>query len=403
MMARATLILVLVVSTAHAFVHAYEMSLPSVEQKVAAEFYAGDAGGGASFTGRLSNAWRLMWGIGAIVAGWLVDRFGSRKLLVIYLWGCSITCAMAATASNEQSLAISMMLMGALASIYHPAGLALISHETSPVNRPRALGIHGIFGSAGIGLTPGVIGLLFAAQLDWRRVYGLMVLPGVVLGCVIVIAAWRKRQRPVATAVAKPVVKATTADYRSFAVLTLVAALQGFIYSALMSFLVRYLSATDAPETSAGNYRAAVVLLMGCVGQYVAGRWAKPAHLERQLALVTFGNVPFLLWMAVAPREWQLVAAATLSVVHFMNQPIYNSLIAKYTPSHRRSLCYGISFAMGLGLGSFGAGFAGDVLKMFEVPSDGFPYLYSSLAATAAVGGLICIVLCWLNPINEES
>ena len=86
-----------------------------------------------------------------------------------------------------------------------------------------------------------------------------------------------------------------------------------------------------------------------------------------------------------------------------MNQPIYNSLIAKYTPSHRRSLCYGISFAMGLGLGSFGAGFAGDVLKMFEVPSDGFPYLYSSLAATAAVGGLICIVLCWLNPINEES
>ena len=42
-----------------------------------------------------------------------------------------------------------------------------------------------------------------------------------------------------------------------------------------------------------------------------------------------------------------------------MTQPIYNSLIAKYTPAARRSLCYGLSFAMGFGVGGVGALFVG--------------------------------------------
>ena len=158
MTARATLVLVLLVSCAHAMVHGYEMALPSVEQQIASEFYADDIPSGKRLTGLLSNSWRLLWGFGAIAAGWLVDHFGSRRLLLIYLIGCSAACGLAALASSRQELFLAMMLMGGLASIYHPAGLALISHETTTANRPRALGLHGIFGSAGIGLTPLAIG-----------------------------------------------------------------------------------------------------------------------------------------------------------------------------------------------------------------------------------------------------
>ncbi|HRX81460.1 MAG TPA: hypothetical protein P5307_20465, partial [Pirellulaceae bacterium] len=62
---------------------------------------------------------------------------------------------------------------------------------------------------------------------------------------------------------------------------------------------------------------------------------------------------------------------------------------AKYTPRHRRSLCYGFSFAMGLGLGSFGARFAGAFQSDVVV--------YGTLAAVAGVGSLICVALCTLN------
>ena len=140
--------LVLLVCCAHALVHVYELALPSVEQEIAREFFADDVDAGKTLTGHLSNSWRLMWGMGAIVAGWLVDRFGSKKLLTIYLLGSATTCALAAVTTRSSGPFVSMIAMGAFASIYHPAGLAMISRATTSENRARALGLHGIFGSA---------------------------------------------------------------------------------------------------------------------------------------------------------------------------------------------------------------------------------------------------------------
>ena len=103
----------------------------------------------------------------------------------------------------------------------------------------------------------------------------------------------------------------------------------------------------------------ALVLLCGCIGQYLAGQLAKNRFLEIQLTMVCLGNAPFLVWMAWATGSMRILAASLFSIVHFMNQPIYNSLIAKYTPNARRSTCYGFSFMMGFGVGGLGAPLAG--------------------------------------------
>ena len=391
-MSRATLLLVLLVSCAHGLVHVYEVGLASVEQEIAVEYFGDDVGSGKAFTGRLSNTWRLMWGLGAVVAGFMVDRFGARRLLAIYLLGCGAACALAATSTNESSLFVAMVVMGLMASIYHPAGLSLISHETTAAERPRALGLHGIFGSAGLGSTPLLAGVLLAASMSWGDVYWVLMVPAFVLGLVFLVQASRHRAiESKSTATTAEREDQEHVDWPSFFTLTLMASVQGFVYSAFISFLPRYLGYDEG--SSSGHYRAAGVLLVGCIGQELAGRFARTAILERQLAWITFGNVPFLLWMAVATTWDRAVAAGLLALVHFMHQPIYNSLIAKYTPPRRRSLCYGFSFAMGLGLGSFGARFAG----AFQHDT----VVYGTLAAAAALGGLICIVLSVLS--NRQS
>jgi MFS family permease len=387
-MSRATLSLVLLVSCAHALVHVYEVGLASVEQEIAAEYFGEDVGSGKVFTGRLSNTWRLMWGLGAVVAGLLVDLFGARRLLALYLCGCGAACALAATSTDESSLFEAMIAMGLMASIYHPAGLSLISHETTAEERPRALGLHGIFGSAGLGLTPLLVGVLLAASMSWRSIYWVLMVPAVVLGIVFLVQAFRHpRIEATTAATSKQSDDQDHVDWPSFFTLTLMASVQGFVYSAFISFLPRYLDSTSGVVR--GHYLAAAVLLIGCIGQELAGRFARPAFLERQLAWITFGNVPFLIWMAFATTWDRAVAAGLLALVHFMHQPIYNSLIAKYTPRRLRSLCYGFSFAMGLGLGSFGARFAGAYQSDARV--------YGTLAATAAFGGLICILLSVLS------
>lgn len=400
-MLRNSLIIICLVSVAHAMVHVYELSLPAVEQEIAHDYFADNPADGKAMTGRLSCVWRLMWGVGAVAAGWLVDRYGARRLLAAYLIGCAAACLMGARSSDQSTLMLAMILMGGMASIYHPAGLALISHETTAENRPRALGIHGIFGSAGIGTGPLAVGALLIWGCSWRQVFGWLAVPGALLGAVFV---WQALRTPMieSRAEAHPddAAEQEHTDWRAYLVLTGLAVAQGFVYSALMSFLPRYLSGVQIGEMSqvsvanvslsndSGNFMASGVLLIGCLGQWISGRLARPRLLEWQLTMVMIGNVPFLLWMSFAQDWHRALAAGLLALVHFMHQPIYNSLIAKYTPRVRRSLCYGFSFTCSLGVGSLGALFAG--------ANESDQIVYGTLAAVTALSGAIGMSLALL-------
>jgi len=164
----------------------------------------------------------------------------------------------------------------------------------------------------------------------------------------------------------------------------------GFIYAGLLNFLPRYLDSaglgtTDLPRETLGNLLAAGVLLVGVVGQYAAGRIARPTTLEPLLTMILFGMAPFLFWMAVAEGPSRVVAAGLFALVHFMHQPIYNALVARYVSSARRSLGYGISNTMTFGVGSFGASFAGYAQTSL--------WTYSSLAVIAVLAGLLSLTL----------
>ncbi|HAY82457.1 MAG TPA: hypothetical protein DCY79_21840 [Planctomycetaceae bacterium] len=401
----ALLRLIILVACAHGLVHIYEQSLPSIEQNIAAEFYGDDVSAGKAMTGMMSNSWRFTWGMGALVAGWLVDRFGGRRMLAIYLFGCSAMCGVLVICQSPAALFAVMLLMGAFASIYHPAGLALLSHHTRPDNRPRALGLHGVLGSVGIGAAPLIAWLTLKLGGNWRSYYVVLAIPGILLGCYFAWTSYRDGEGQQQRAETPVAIEDAQARWGSFFLLALVSALQGFIYSAILSFLPRFLSTgddgsllfsllqrcglVDAQHHIDGRFLASLVLWCGCLGQYLAGRLAQPRILERQMAFVFLGIVPFLLWMAIAEGTNRIIAAALFATIHFMHQPIYSSLIAKYSPPHRRSLCYGFSFAMGLGVGSFGASFNG-----FS-PSD--TVTYSTLAGIAIAAGTLTILLASLN------
>ena len=392
MMTRAVLLLVLIVSLDHAMVHVYESSLPSIEQLVAAEYFPDNELLGKKVTGWLATCWRLPWGLGALAAGLLVDRYGARPMLTIYLFGCAAACVLAGLSDSLPMLFVAMFIMGSFACIYHPAGLALISHETDAANRPRALGLHGIFGSAGIGGAPFLAGVVLAITHSWRHYYWLLSIPGVLLGIMFLMMYFRN---PAVEAAAKSnstgkLEDDDGTDWGSYFMLTSMAMLMGFTYSAVLSFLPRYMDNAGhiiggVSQESQRNFLAGGVLFVGCFGQYYAGRIARPERLERQLSLIMFSNIPGLLCMALAQGWYRVAAAALFALVHFMQQPIHNSLIAKYTPRRRRSLCYGFSFAMGLGFGSIGAAFVG------YSTSDQFTY--GTLAVMTTCSGLMGMML----------
>jgi MFS family permease len=386
----ATFRLVLLVSCAHALVHVYELSLPSVEQMIGDEFSVG-----RDVSGMLGTAWRLPFGMGALLAGWLADRYGSKRMLLIYLLGCAATCILAWYSTSLGLVFAAMFSMGCFASIYHPAGLALISRATTPENRGAALGWHGIFGSIGIASAPFLAGIIFSTgQVSWHQYYLILAIPAVLLAVLLHSRLPDDR----ITSPTKPAAENDQGDgermqWSSYFLLVTVGALHGFMYGAFMHFLQRYLDEAGlTPEgmkpESWRNYLAALVLVCGVVGQAVAGRMARPGRLELQLTGILFANAPLLAWMAFAQGGARLGATCLLALVHFMVQPVYNSLIAQYVPSSHRSTGYGFNSMIGFGIGALAPMYAG------FTPDDNWTFwTYGLLSCTALVGGMLSLVL----------
>ena len=393
--------IICLISCLHALVHVFELALPSVQDDLKAHYNTSD-----TIIGSLSSAFRWPWGLGALLVGFLVDRFGAPPMLLIYLAGCALLCFLISTVPGLNSLFGMFFVLGLFASIYHPAGLALISLKTSPDQRPMALGIHGVFGSAGIALAPLVFALLQTKGMQWQDFFWVLGIIGVAASIIVfALRSYLSIGPPTqdygsrAKHTSGQQADEPDRDWRSFAVLITLAAIQGMVYSGVITFF-KDESFLDAPifadffgqDTDLKSQRSflmAAIMLFGCVGQFVAGKLGNPKRLEQQLTVITFMNAPFLVGMAMLTAEWAIVSAAIFALVHFMFQPIYNSLVAKYTPREHRSVCYGLNFVMGFGVGSLGAVLAGWVKDATTLNTN---YVFAGLSVFASLFGILLII-----------
>jgi len=409
-MSSATLRLVLLISCCHALVHVYELSLGDVELKVAEEF-----GVDKQVTGMLASCLRLPFGLCALLAGWMADRFGAKRLLLVYMVGCSGAALLACFSPTLAVLSVAMVTMGLFASIYHPAGVGLISHQTTPENRTRALGYHGIFGSIGIAAGPLLAGLVLVAGVSWRVFYLALTIPGIALAVLLLLRLSDHQQNATVANGQSPVDDPEDeAHWGSYVLLILTVSLTGIVYASILTFLPRYLDTAgldiierldgllgrlgfeDVALESIGvaNFLTSGVLLLGILGQYAAGRLARPSNLEWMMGGAFLAAAPCVLWMGFAQGTTRIWAAALFAPLFFMHQPIFNSLVAKYTPRRRRSLCYGLSFTMGFGVGSIGPTISGAI----ESDLLNFSLLTGLLVAA---GGLVMVLRRWHGPVAE--
>ena len=383
--------IVLLVSLAHALVHTYELVFPAIEQ-VLAEAWRLDT----TVTGRIATLWALPFGVGALGAGWLADRFGSRRVLIVYLVGCSAACLAVAWAGSLIVLQVAMFGMGAFASLYHPAGLSYISRLVPSERLGEALGYHGILGAMGVAGAPFLVGLSLVV-LPWNGAYLLLAPVGLILAVVVAtLLPDDSTHRSAAR------VSGSHGDWAAFAVFCLVAVLLGMTYRGFLTFLPRYLNDVQLPwlaglsARSVRSYLAGGVLVMGIVGQYSGGWLCGRYRLEALLLVILTLNIPALLWLGVASDNTRLLATGSFAIIHFAVQPVGNSLIARYTPSHRRSLGYGINFLASFGCGSFGAMLAGEIAHR-----KGITAIYPALALVTTLATVIAAYL-WARARRGE-
>jgi MFS family permease len=426
------------VMLAHAAVHTYEMAVPIFILAWLAEFDQLALGVATlpvtkATIGLVVTVSYGLFGVGALPGGILVDRVGSRRLIAVCLAGMGGSYLLLGLAPSMLVVAAALVLWGVSASVYHPAGLSLISKGVS--ERGTGLAYHGIAGNLGIGLGPltAAILLLF---VEWRTV-------ALVLGAPALLAAvYALRADFDETAAVEPVTDGGSDDdgggdskadagvdslaeflgqskrlfAGTFALVFVVVMCSGLYYRGILTFMPELVSGLPGfdpvpvgsllPESlrsvlgvpaeggqtlQPATYFYSGLLLIGVLGQYAGGKLTDRVPVEYGIA-GAFGALVVLALlfvpvsgMGVAPL---LVLGAVLGVALFVVQPLYQATVAEYTPAGTRGLSYGFTYLGVFGVGALGGGIAGTILQYGSAAA-----LFLTLAGFALVASVVGLVL----------
>src|SRR3990167_10355984 len=102
----------------------------------------------------------ILLGVMSRPAGWASDRFGAPAMMVVMFAGLglsSIACGLVPT-GDTFSLSLALCGIGAFGAIYHSVGIGWVIRTAR--EQGHAMGVNGLWGSAGLalyGIVPGVL------------------------------------------------------------------------------------------------------------------------------------------------------------------------------------------------------------------------------------------------------
>ena len=355
----------------HLSVHALMLALPSLIPILRQEFSTG-----LDTLGLVVTFSAFMFGIGAIPAGWAESRLGGKTLLLLYLFGSGLAALIVALSNSFILLIFGLGLLGFSCSIYHPAGLTLISQRVQAITKGMA--VHGIFGTTGSALGP-IMATTLAFLISWRASYAVLGVFNIILALVtIVVIPKRDHSGNGKMEQQENRVEKTNRPALIFFYMTNM--LMGFAYYGFTTFMPTHFAENTSnflPFIS-GTMKAGIfpslVFLAGIIGQVIGGRLGTRYKRTKLLPLIIAINIPFLLLMGYTTDIFLVLCSLGLGMAYFSNQPISNTLIAEFTHSDNRGLGYGINFFLSFGIGSLAAGVGG-----FIAENMGIAYVFTAM------------------------
>ena len=150
------------VSVAHGFSHFYQLCIPPLFPLLKDEFGVGYAALGAAMA-----VFYAVSGVLQTAAGFFVDRFGARAILLAGVALVAAGTLATGLAPRFEWLFVAAVLAGLGNSVFHPADLALLNAKVDPKRLGPAFSVHGIAGNIGWVLAP-LFTIPIAQAYGWR-------------------------------------------------------------------------------------------------------------------------------------------------------------------------------------------------------------------------------------------
>jgi ACS family hexuronate transporter-like MFS transporter len=148
--------------------------------------------------GMVTGALSLTWAVAALGVGVLVDRFGSRKpLLILTTVAFSICSFLSGIAASFMMLLGARLLMGFAEGGIMPISQSLITTEVAHKHRGAAMGFAQGFGSSLMGsFVAPVVLVAFATAYGWRESFFLAGAPGLMVALLMFLFIRTPRETP---------------------------------------------------------------------------------------------------------------------------------------------------------------------------------------------------------------
>ena len=348
----------------------------------------------------LSSLGLILFGVAALPAGWLGDRWSQIGMMTIFFIGIGVGAIVVGLAEGPERLFIGLTLIGLFASIYHPVGIAWVVSWAN--KQGMTLGINGVFGNAGSAIAPVFVGLMID-YVTWRAAF---IIPGVLsifvgTGLLLVWkAGWIRDVTKDRTPTVAP---DSSAFFRVFIVLTITMACSGIVYTGLTNTMPKLMemglsAALAASYTEIGVFVGMVSGLASLSS--IFGGWMADRYSARSIYIIFWTLQIPILFTIVSLSDVPLLVAVLL-VLSFMLAfaAAENMLVAQYTPFRWRAVAYGAKFVLALGVGGLTVLLAG---WLFDRNGD-FGVLFALFGGAAILAATAAFVLPGARPRAVEA
>jgi sugar phosphate permease len=404
-------------SFSHFITHGYMTLLPAVLVVIAGEH-------SLSFTdiGIIASVGYFLYGLGSFPSGYLADKFGSKRILTVGVFGMAISSILVGISPGAAGFAVAYTLLGTFASIHHPAGLSFIARRVL-TTRGKAMGLHGVLGNIGLFLTPMAAAFSVMVFGTWRAAYIIFGIIGIGFGLVLQAArieeeadlSWQnlllrssqpaeaKEKKPSADQI-EPTTQTDTEPSTMFIlplallVLYLGSLLSGFIFRGSLTFFptllqqeVHFITSHEEPVVMAGFFTTGI-LSLGLIGSWFGGYLNDKINRPEWFPVIIFAIVAPSLYFISRLTDSRLLAVGCLfSLVYYAWQPSHNYLIAKYTRKASHGMGFGVNFFLIFGIGSIATAIGGYMADDYGI--DRFYWVMAIVGFTAmlAASGVIAV------------
>jgi len=328
----------------------------------------------------------VAFGVCAIPAGWLADRWSKRKMMLVFFIGLGTGSILTSQASEPWIMGFGLTVIGAFAAIYHPVGLALVVEKRDKTGMPLAL--NGVFGNLGVASAALITGFLIDYD-GWKPAFAwpgiLCFLTGFAYWFLVVRAVPKKTLEKESTTnqiVASERELDIKVLIRAFCIVLITTAFGGLIFQsttfALPKVLHERLSELAGTATLVGQY-AFWVFALAAAGQLVVGYFVDRYPIRFVFALVALVQATAMAFM-VGTDGWLALPVTMVFMLGVFGQiPINDVIIGRITASNWRSRVFAMRYIISFSV------MASTVPLIAWIHSNwGFDRLFAILSTAAA-------------------